>query len=65
MPSIGQNPSHIRLPLIVWIDDNRDNNGTLVSFARRKGITVIELPSTASAKAWVAENIGIPYFASN
>jgi hypothetical protein len=46
-------------PLIVWVDDCPENNTIEVSFARTKGITVLELTSTALAKAWIEANHGI------
>jgi hypothetical protein len=48
----------LRLPLLVWIDDRPENNYLEVEQATIKGIQVIELPSTAAAKAWVEENEG-------
>jgi hypothetical protein len=43
-------------PLLVWIDDNPQNNVNEVAHAHSKGIQVIELPSTSVAKAWVEAN---------
>ncbi|KDR84536.1 hypothetical protein GALMADRAFT_237424 [Galerina marginata CBS 339.88] len=48
----------LRLPLLVWIDDRPENILYEVEQARDMGIQVIELPSTAAAKAWVDENEG-------
>ncbi|EJU03293.1 hypothetical protein DACRYDRAFT_99588 [Dacryopinax primogenitus] len=44
------------MPLIVWVDDNPQNNTLEVRFARSLGITVVELTSTALAKAWFEAN---------
>lgn len=48
----------LRTPLLVWIDDNPDNNAYEVGQAKMAGIMVIELASTAIAKAWVEANSG-------
>ncbi|PPQ80707.1 hypothetical protein CVT25_001827 [Psilocybe cyanescens] len=47
----------LRTPLLVWIDDTPDNNAYEASQARLLGIMVIELSSTAIAKAWVEANL--------
>lgn len=49
----------LRVPLLVWIDDRPGNNSYEVSQARLLGIMVIELSSTAIAKAWVEANSGM------
>ncbi|KAJ3505451.1 hypothetical protein NLJ89_g7408 [Agrocybe chaxingu] len=46
----------LQTPLLVWIDDNPQNNAYEVADARSKGIQVIELSSTSVAKAWVEAN---------
>ncbi|KDR84483.1 hypothetical protein GALMADRAFT_237358 [Galerina marginata CBS 339.88] len=51
-----QSGYQLRLPLLVWIDDRPENNSYEVAEARGMGIQVVELPSTAAAKAWVDEN---------
>jgi hypothetical protein len=48
----------IKLPLLVWIDDNPINNTIEVSYAHKMGINVIQLLSTALAKAWIEEHSG-------
>ena len=61
MPSTrhGNRSFDLRPPLIVWVDDNKQNNADLVAYARSRGITVIEILSTASAKAWIEANHGV------
>jgi hypothetical protein len=51
------------LPLLVWIDDNPTNNIREVAHAHELGINVIQLTSTALAKAWIEEHNG-QYFKS-
>ena len=59
-------PGHkLRTPLLVWIDDRPENNAYEVAQARRIGIYVIEMTSTAMAKAWVDANLGKFTFTSN
>ena len=48
----------MELPLLVWIDDNPINNISEVAHARELGINVIQLTSTALAKAWIEEHSG-------
>jgi hypothetical protein len=43
--------------LLVWIDDNPDNNTYHVKFAEKLGISVLQLQSTAEAKVWIDENL--------
>jgi len=51
-------PGHeLRTPLLVWIDDRPENIAYEVAEARRMGIYVIEMMSTAMAKAWVDANL--------
>jgi len=51
-------PGHeLRTPLLVWIDDGPENIAYEVAEARRMGIYVIEMTSTAMAKAWVDANL--------
>ena len=51
-------PGHeLRTPLLVWIDDRPRNNAYEVAQARGMGIYVIEMTSTAMAKAWVDANL--------
>jgi len=51
-------PGHeLRTPLLVWIDDRPENNAYEVAQARETGIYVIEMTSTAMAKAWVDANL--------
>jgi hypothetical protein len=51
-----QGQSQLRVPLLVWVDDQPENNLYLVRKARARGVQVIQLPSTATAKFWVDEN---------
>jgi hypothetical protein len=51
--------------LLVWIDDNPQNNVPYVNFARSLGIEVRELSSTALAKVWIDNNIGNCYFVAS
>jgi len=53
LPSYSEYPD---LPLLIWVDDKPGNNANEVAFARGLGIMVIELTSTALAKAWFEEN---------
>jgi len=48
--------SQLPTPLIVWVDDRPQNNRHLVEFAQSEGVHVIELESTALAKAWIEAN---------
>jgi len=51
-------PGHeLRTPLLVWIDDRPENNAYEVAQARGMGIYVIEMMSTAMAKAWIDANL--------
>jgi len=50
--------NQIMLPLIVWIDDNPINNTMEVAYAHELGINVIQITSTALAKAWIEEHSG-------
>ena len=51
-------PGHApRTPLLVWIDDNPENNAYEVAQARGMDIYVIEMTSTATAKSWVDTNL--------
>lgn len=49
----------LRTPLLVWIDDCPENIAYEVGKAEKLGIMVIQLSSTAIAKAWVEENLGM------
>ncbi|KAF9056983.1 hypothetical protein BJ165DRAFT_391 [Panaeolus papilionaceus] len=44
------------LPLLVWVDDDLQNNARKASDARKYGVTVVQLTSTASAKNWISVN---------
>jgi len=48
--------SQLRAPLLVWVDDNPDNNQYEAATALNMGIQVIQLTSTALAKAWIEDN---------
>lgn len=54
-------------PLLVWISDDLKANGRKATFAQKAGLSVIQLASTASAKAWIKVNKGkiIQFFAIN
>jgi hypothetical protein len=59
IPSPTSETNHqIRLPLLVWIDDNPINNVGEVAHAHDLGINVIQLTSTALAKSWIEEHNG-------
>jgi len=58
-PKPSNHLSDLRPPVIVWVDDNPPNNVEPVAYARSRGVTVVELLSTASAKAWIEANQGI------
>lgn len=47
-------------PWLVWIDDEPENSSELVSLAQRSGISVFQIFSTASAKAWIDVHEGEP-----
>ena len=49
---------HFWLPLIVWVDDNPDNNTAYVKWALEAGIKIFQFKSTAEAKEWIDENLG-------
>lgn len=46
------------VPLLVWIDDDVVGNTWKVNKARERGVTVVQLPSTSAAKAWITVNRG-------
>ncbi|KAF9523944.1 hypothetical protein CPB83DRAFT_862006 [Crepidotus variabilis] len=46
----------LHTPLLVWVDDNPDNNNYEVAQAKGMGIKVIQLNSTAMAKSWIEAN---------
>ncbi|KAF9556479.1 hypothetical protein CPC08DRAFT_752477 [Agrocybe pediades] len=46
----------LTVPLLVWIDDEPENHEYNVAFARELGIQVVQLTSTAVAKAWIEDN---------
>ncbi|KAF4610527.1 hypothetical protein D9613_006510 [Agrocybe pediades] len=56
----GSNSSSLKMalktPLLVWVDDEPKNNRSKVPKAQEMGITVIQLTSTAVAKAWIEDN---------
>lgn len=49
---------NIALPLLVWIDDNPESVAEEITEAQKMGVNVIQLTSTALAKAWVESNSG-------
>ena len=49
----------ITLPLVVWIDDNPDNNAFEIQMAKNLGVEVITLLSTGEAKIWIDLHFGI------
>ncbi|KAF9552256.1 hypothetical protein CPC08DRAFT_296457 [Agrocybe pediades] len=64
-PKIPESPSSggssslkmaLKTPLLVWVDDEPKNNRSKVPKAQEMGITVIQLTSTAVAKAWIEDN---------
>jgi hypothetical protein len=50
--------NELKLPLLVWVDDNPIHNTCEVSYARELGINVVQLTSTALAEAWIDEHSG-------
>ncbi|KAF9523956.1 hypothetical protein CPB83DRAFT_862010 [Crepidotus variabilis] len=46
----------LHTPLLVWVDDNHDNNNYEVAQAKGMGIQVVQLNSTAMAKSWIEAN---------
>jgi hypothetical protein len=52
-------PPYLETPLLVWVDDRPDNNFGFVHHPRNKHINFIEITSTAEAKVWIDENLGI------
>ena len=54
----GNMHNALRIPLLVWIDDHMSNNCAEIWYAKQWGINVIELESTALAKAWIEANDG-------
>ncbi|KAF9056984.1 hypothetical protein BJ165DRAFT_421 [Panaeolus papilionaceus] len=44
------------LPLLIWVDDNLENNTWAVDGAFKNGVTVVQLRSTESAKRWIRVN---------
>ncbi|KAF9529012.1 hypothetical protein CPB83DRAFT_893970 [Crepidotus variabilis] len=49
--------TQLQVPVLVWIDDNNEYNQYEIQHADSIGIQVIELNSTAEAKAWVQANL--------
>ncbi|KAF9551401.1 hypothetical protein CPC08DRAFT_715088 [Agrocybe pediades] len=45
-----------RIPLLIWIDDCPNNNKYEAAVATQMGVQVIQLKSTALAKAWIEDN---------
>jgi len=59
-------PGHdLRTPLLVWIDDRPENNAYASAQARRMGVHVTKITSTAMAKAWIDANLCKYTFSSN
>jgi hypothetical protein len=50
----------LQTPLLVWVDDNPQNNKRHIKYADQEGLPVLEMESTAEAKIWIDENLGIP-----
>jgi hypothetical protein len=50
----------LQTPLLVWVDDNPQNNKRHIKYADQEGLPVLEMSSTAEAKIWIDENLGIP-----
>ena len=48
----------VNLPLLVWIDDNPDNNAFHIEMAKDLGIDVVTLLSTGEAKIWIDMHSG-------
>lgn len=62
VPILVSTPSTVdnslTLPLLVWIDDNPDNNAFQIQTATNLGIEVITLFSTGEAKIWIDMHFG-------
>lgn len=43
----------LRVPLLVWIDDNPSNVKDLMAFAEKNGVKVVSLLSTEAAIEWI------------
>ncbi|KAF8162804.1 hypothetical protein B0H34DRAFT_295065 [Crassisporium funariophilum] len=46
-----------KLPLLIWIDDDVVTNAPKALHARQCGVTVVQIPSTVAAKAWIGVNL--------
>ncbi|KAG6853711.1 hypothetical protein C0991_002127 [Blastosporella zonata] len=55
-PSIHTRNSDPRLPLLIWVDDQPDNNREEVRFAESRGVHVLQFISTALLKVWIEDN---------
>ena len=55
--------SILKLPLIVWIDDNHDSaeHNMYAKKAKDLGVHLVLVDSTAEAKLWIIENLGITF----
>ncbi|KAF8159153.1 hypothetical protein B0H34DRAFT_391779 [Crassisporium funariophilum] len=54
--ALSTEDENLKTPVLVWIDDNPSNNQYEVAYATQMGVSVIQLTSTAVAKAWVQAN---------
>jgi len=43
-------------PLLIWISDDLALNAPKVAYARSRGVSVVQLASTSTAKAWIKVN---------
>ncbi|KAH9480852.1 hypothetical protein JR316_0007454 [Psilocybe cubensis] len=48
--------SNPKFPLLIWISDDLALNAPKVAFALEKGVSVVQLATTATAKAWINAN---------
>lgn len=49
-------PADPRFPLLIWISDDLALNAPKAAYAQERGISVVQLASTSTAKAWINAN---------
>lgn len=52
-PPPSPQSDHVFYPLLLWVDDNPENNFTEHEHAKKRGVCVVALNSTAAAKQWI------------
>ncbi|KAF4617775.1 hypothetical protein D9613_006305 [Agrocybe pediades] len=45
-----------QFPLLVWISDDLEVNASKVAYAQARGVSVVQISSTKTAKAWIKVN---------